>query len=308
MLDDIGSVLIVFGECFKHLEILNNHGFERDVENEFWAICVHDVYRPSLRIESDLKGCEGLQYKIVSVPEYNKIVASNPVQPKTNKKNKSKKNEEAVVAQSAEVLDFNEVNPQRKLFADQNKDVVNFLKIYSGSFDFLLSLKEQYLKNGKLSPKQLDAARKIMQRQADTKQDLAKNVYSVYTVGSLFYVSKNIAKQMSQKFGMSFNYRRIEVIECVRETEKAVLLTFRYTPKFSKICNVCGLHLDNERSVATGIGPICAEKLGLDQYDKKLAKEIISDVESKLQLIGQKQEWFPKRSLRSEMEGADQEE
>lgn len=145
---------------------------------------------------------------------------------------------------------------------------VAWLDAYKGNFEFYLSLKEQFQTKGFLSDNQVAALTRAVAR--DESRASAPQVARTFSLkaGETLIVSKFLA----YKIGESFNLGRrphfaIEVVECLGESEKAWKVKAKLAAKRMVRCACCGTPLENAESRARGIGPICAEKWGVDTIE-----------------------------------------
>jgi hypothetical protein len=107
------------------------------------------------------------------------------------------------------------------------------------------------------------------------------------------------AKAFKENHNTAYAFRNLKVIKALRETEKAIQVDAEFFSGIACSCGVCGRELNNDISRATGIGPICAEKIGLPRPTMDKAKEIVAQLEalSKAQGIF-KGVWIPKSQIK----------
>lgn len=164
-----------------------------------------------------------------------------------------------------------------------------FAWINSSSFDFALAMRETLKRYPTLTPKQLAAVQKCMAfRQAPTEDpvltsglDLSKLPEGRYAVPGGPRQKFQVAKPDGKWLGWTFvsdaaeygNRQRIGVQPYnafYRGTHEQDLRIIAADPqaasaaygKLTGTCGVCGRPLENEESVARGIGPICAGRMG----------------------------------------------
>jgi hypothetical protein len=188
-------------------------------------------------------------------------------------------------------------------FEDDFSDVYHWLQNYTGSFSFYISLKNQLSSKGSLSPKQIDSVVQAMAREQSSEVNTtAKNnepaqilpirEYSIKP-GQVIVVGKWIAKQIAEKAGYSRPHYVFEVLEVEAETEKAFKMKVKLSAEKTIYCGVCGIKLTNAESIAIGIGPICADKSGID-YRMGALKSL----EDKLRVTVLVSTWIPKKSIK----------
>jgi hypothetical protein len=63
-----------------------------------------------------------------------------------------------------------------------------------------------------------------------------------------------------------------EVVDVLNETPKAYQVSLKLSAQRTDRCCICGLHLTDPQSVAAGIGPICASRVGVPHGDASLVE------------------------------------
>ena len=151
--------------------------------------------------------------------------------------------------------------------------VLDFVKEYTGDFEFLNSLKQQVASGRKLSPKQRAGAEKCMKRQPQSKSPRGSGptitedgIYKtdddiIYKVQRAVHGSSRLyAKRLVlTEDHTSFEYEQGAVWK-LRPEQKLSLEQAREYGTLYGVCVVCGKMLTDEKSIAAGIGPICAGK------------------------------------------------
>jgi hypothetical protein len=118
--------------------------------------------------------------------------------------------------------------------------------------------------------------------------------------GAIMEVTKWYAGVFKEKNNTQFAYRNLRVIKVFRETQNAYLVDAEFFSGIASACGVCGRQLDNDISRATGIGPICAEKLGMKRPTMETAKEVVKHLESMSKAQGVfTQQWIPKSQIKN---------
>jgi hypothetical protein len=102
--------------------------------------------------------------------------------------------------------------------------------------------------------------------------------------GDVIIVGKWIANQIATKSGYTRPHYAFEVVAIEAETDKAFKLKVKLSAQKTVYCGVCGIKLTNPESVTIGIGPICAEKSGIN-YE--------------LGALGSLSTWLPKSSIKA---------
>lgn len=187
----------------------------------------------------------------------------------------------------------------QKPFREIYPDVVAWLENYKGDFEFYLSLRDQLDRRDFLSDKQITSVRNAIARdqQVKPKPFTASGEWAnpTYKAGTILSMSQNTATRMAKEHGLEFTYRNIEIVKTHRETERGLLVTIKFTPQIGRMCSICGRHLDTAVSRATGIGPVCADRMGISRYSHGDAKEILAQLAEKIGMIGEiKEVWLPR--------------
>lgn len=112
-------------------------------------------------------------------------------------------------------------------------------------------------------------------------------------------VTKWYSKIFKENNNTNFIFRNFKILNVYVETAKAIQVDLEFFGGVASCCGVCGRSLDNSVSIATGIGPICASKLGLPRPTMENAKDIIKQMEelSKNQGVFEKV-WIPKSQIK----------
>lgn len=181
---------------------------------------------------------------------------------------------------------------QQQIDAVPETEAVDFLVNYSGKYGYLLSVQGQYRNKNFLSPAQINKVRECLlveRSKADWKVTHVNPPVAplnlTYANGTVLMLKLFIAKKMQEQFKYVAPFRNVEVLETLRETEKAVLVRVKLTPRYSTCCSICGQDLDTEISRATGIGPVCAKKWGIQRYASADAKDLLSQLEAQLSQV-----------------------
>lgn len=118
--------------------------------------------------------------------------------------------------------------------------------------------------------------------------------------GSIFEVSRWYSMQFKEKHNTAYAFRNLKIHKIKRETERAYLVDAEFFSGIASCCGVCGQELNNDISRATGIGPICAGKIGLPRPTMARAKEIVAQLESLSKAQGTFRDvWIPKSQIKN---------
>jgi hypothetical protein len=159
---------------------------------------------------------------------------------------------------------------------------------------FYNSLLSWFERKGELSDKQIAAIDKAMA----PKPIPAAPVFSI-NAGSLIEVKPWIAHRLQADLNMEYFFRNLEVVEILKESEKAFHVSVKFISKIVTNCHICGKDLDTDISRATGIGPVCAKKIGLPRPTLENATEILALIDALVAKIGTVGPiWIPKSQIK----------
>jgi hypothetical protein len=138
-------------------------------------------------------------------------------------------------------------------------------------------------------PKLAEAKKKSYETNADEPHKLD---------GKVLEVTKWYGNIVKEEFGLEVIFRNIRIKKVHRETAKAFEVDFELFGGIARCCGICGRQLDNEISKASGIGPVCATKLGFPRPTLESAKEIQKMLEEKFKQSGViEKKWVPKSQV-----------
>ena len=172
-------------------------------------------------------------------------------------------------------------------------EIVTQLKEYKGSFTFLVDLKDRVLRGKALSPAQVNAAAKCLANTNTPKPVPQSRVVSIDIIVTKWYAR---ALQRDQK--LQFAPFTLTISEIRQESAKAVKATVKMTAGEVSVCRCCGASLTDEKSQATGLGPVCAKKLGV-KYITHLndVARFKSDLQKRIEEIGSFEVWIPRSQV-----------
>lgn len=117
--------------------------------------------------------------------------------------------------------------------------------------------------------------------------------------GKVFEISSWLAKKIQEQADTTIAYRNLFITKVKRETARAYQVDATYFSGISVTCGVCGRILDNAISKATGIGPICASRLGLARPTLEKAQETIKELTNIMKAQGElKGIWIAKSQIK----------
>lgn len=113
-------------------------------------------------------------------------------------------------------------------------------------------------------------------------------------------MTKWYATKFQEQHETKFAFRNLKILKVKVETERAFLVDVEFFGGISNSCGCCGKRLTDRFSVATGIGPICAERLGIPRItDLEQAHLVIEQMGRICREAGVfKEVWIPKSQIR----------
>lgn len=173
---------------------------------------------------------------------------------------------------------------------------VDFLKSNQWS-SFYRSLLTQYESRRNLSQKQIDCIDAAMNKRIEVKQ--APKDFSI-NLGQVIEVKAWIARRLQADLNMSYFFRNLEVSQVLNETGRAYQVKVKFVSHVVTSCHICGRELDTEVSRACGIGPVCADKLGLPRPTLATAQQTLQALDALCNNIGEVGPvWIPKSQIKA---------
>lgn len=176
------------------------------------------------------------------------------------------------------------------------KELEIWLEQHHQDNDFLTSLWNQLKERGFLSDKQLDCIERTIKK-SQPKQFSLKS-------GDKITIKKWLAHNLKDQINITkdptknYFFRNLIIEEVLHESEKAYLVRVRFDSDIRNCCHICGRDLDNPVSMATGVGPICAEQLGIKRYSLEDAPKVLEEIEKICKAVGIIGPiWLPKSQL-----------
>lgn len=182
------------------------------------------------------------------------------------------------------------------------QDMVTWLRNNQWS-NFYQSLLTQHDQGRTLSAKQvqciLDGMDKQAQRAAAPKADFRFGA-STLKVGALIEVKAWIARRLQADLNMEYFFRNLQVEAVERETTRAYQVKVSFVSKIVTSCHICGRDLDTDVSKACGIGPVCADRLGLPRPSLSTAAETLAAIDMLCKNLGTIGPiWVPKSQIKT---------
>lgn len=173
------------------------------------------------------------------------------------------------------------------------------LMAYNGSFAFVLDLRSKLCKYGKLSDKQWEAAKKCLA----PKPVADPNVVLVDSCNIPIVISATAARYIAKTHNWPMNPTTLVVTQIKNRDRRGFTATVRADWSGSvSACRCCGKSLTDWRSQATGVGPVCVKRTGI-QYvtNKQDIARFQKDMENLCKTMGEVEvyikEWHVKQGL-----------
>ncbi len=162
--------------------------------------------------------------------------------------------------------------------------------------NFFNSLLSQYETKGFLSERQLAAIDRAM---IEASQPKTPKTFSM-SQGQRIEVKAWLARRLQADLRMDFFFRDLEVVTVQNETLKAYHVTVKFVSQVVTNCHICGRDLDTEISRATGIGPVCADRLGIARPTLANANDTLKAIDELCSKIGSVGPiWIPKSQIKT---------
>jgi len=165
---------------------------------------------------------------------------------------------------------------------------------YEGSNDFVIEIKDKYVKYRNLSDRQIQTAVRAIKREKSPSKvlDLKLNNESVQ-------LKRGIALKIKENYGLEFMPILVDLVKTTMISTKAVKVVAKLTKENGDVCRCCGATLTDEKSMITGLGPICSKNLGVPYIkDNEDISRFKMDLERRIDEIGEFEFWLPKTQIK----------
>lgn len=109
------------------------------------------------------------------------------------------------------------------------------------------------------------------------------------------------ARTLKKELQANITFCRIDVVEVLRATGKAVQIRGHFNTGVAVNCYCCNAVLDTEISRASGIGPVCAKKAGIPRASLHDAPSIIEHMNGIARKMGEFTVWVPRKCIKTEI-------
>ena len=165
---------------------------------------------------------------------------------------------------------------------------------YEGSNEFVLDIKNKFVMYRNLTERQISTAVKSIKREKNPSKvlDIKLNNESVQ-------LKRGIALKIKKEYGLEFMPILVDLVKTTMISQKAVKVVAKLTKENGDVCRCCGATLTDDKSMITGLGPICSKNLGVpyikDQEDLNRFK---MDLNKRIDEIGEFEFWLPKTQIK----------
>ena len=175
-------------------------------------------------------------------------------------------------------------------------EVIENVKNYEGTNNFMNSLKKGLNKYGSLTENQISAAIRVIE--GARRHEQAQREMNINVVGQTIKVGRKIALGIREEYNLDFHPILIDIISVKGMTDKAFRFKGKLTKENGGICRCCGKTLTDEMSQLTGIGPVCAKYVGVEHpKTKQDVEKFKEDMSNRIDEIGEFEFWIPKKSI-----------
>jgi hypothetical protein len=183
------------------------------------------------------------------------------------------------------------LNSQTTVNYDSLSDELKKIVDYNGDNSFVKDIKNKLMTYGTLSHKQIQAVLNQIESEENKKRTM--NV-TISVVGKTIQLRRMMSIKLKEQYNLDFNPILIDVSKITAMSPKAIKVVGRLTSKRGKVCTCCMKTLTDEFSMLTGVGPTCAEKLGIKYIrNANEAKRFRDDYLKRVEEIGDMEFWIP---------------
>ena len=123
-----------------------------------------------------------------------------------------------------------------------------------------------------------------------------------YKSGDQIEIKAWLAKRIQKELNMDIFFRNLEIVSMKAETNKAILCTVKFVSDVAQGCHLCGRPLEDQISVATGIGPVCLNKIGIKRAKLEDAHKILEEINKLCEELGETPEiWIAKSQIKRDL-------
>jgi len=189
---------------------------------------------------------------------------------------------------------LNEESKKSEIKVEELSDELQMIMKYEGSNEFVLDIKNKFVMYRNLTERQISTAVKSIKREKNPSKvlDIKLNNESVQ-------LKRGIALKIKKEYGLEFMPILVDLVKTTMISQKAVKVVAKLTKENGDVCRCCGATLTDDKSMITGLGPICSKNLGVpyikDQEDLNRFK---MDLNKRIDEIGEFEFWLPKNQIK----------
>ena len=165
---------------------------------------------------------------------------------------------------------------------------------YNGANEFVMKLKTQYETWRNLSDRQIAAGIRQIKKEKSPARDI-----NISLDNESIKLKRGVALKLKSEYGLDFMPILVDLVKAVKISEKAVRVSVRMTEENGDVCRCCGLELTDPFSVLTGMGAICAKRLGVKYIkDPSEVNRFKIELRKRIEEVGEFEFWLPKTQIK----------
>ena len=165
---------------------------------------------------------------------------------------------------------------------------------YQGGNEFVMKLKTQFETYRNLTERQIATGIRQIKKEKSPSRDLEISLNN-----ESIKLKRGVALRLKEEYGLDFMPILVDLVKTTKISEKAVRVSVKMTEQNGDVCRCCGLELTDPFSVLTGMGAICAKRLGV-QYikDQSEVERFKVDLKKRIEEVGEFEFWLPKSQIK----------
>jgi ribosomal protein L16/L10AE len=184
----------------------------------------------------------------------------------------------------------------KKVDMENLPEGIKLIVDYNGENSFVKDIASKFQRFGTLTSKQIEAANRQIQKEADHEKTIRMNWPCV---NETIVVGRKIGQQLKEKYGLEFNPVLLDITKLKAVSPKAVMFEGKMTVKRGNVCMCCGRTLTDEFSMLTKMGKICAGHMRVEYItDRSQADAFRERYLKRVEEIGTMEFWVPKSQIK----------
>jgi len=177
---------------------------------------------------------------------------------------------------------------------DELPEDVKTIMSYEGGNEFVMKLKTQYETWRNLTERQIAAGIRQIKKEKSPARDLVISLNN-----ESIKLKRGVALRLKEEYGLEFMPILVDLVKTTKLTEKAVRVSVKLTEENGDVCRCCGLELTDPFSVLTGMGAVCAKRLGVKYIkDQSEVERFKIDLKKRIEEVGEFEFWLPKTQIK----------